>query len=109
MEHQWYFPNRNGGGGGTVIVEGTDYKTITIPVISSALSAECSINDIKEDAFGWSVQGVSKNNGIAEEIEIQPTLSFSQYSADKQTANFVLTWQTAFSGYILINYWNKNS
>lgn len=104
MDYSWYFPNRNGDGGGTVIVEGTDYNTITIPVLSSEYSTECSINDIDPTTFGYSVQAFSVENGTEEETRVQTLLNF-----ESLTAIFQFSWNTAFSGYININYWTKTS
>lgn len=106
MDYQWYFPD---SGGGTIIVEGTDYKTITIPVSSGMRTAECRITDIQESSFGWNKQAVAIINGVETEVEIGEVLEFETYSADSQTAYFQFSWQNAFTGYINVNYWVKNS
>lgn len=108
MDYPWYFPQKNGGGG-TIIVYGTDYKTITIPVTTVSTTTECNINDVEESTLGWSVQAIKKENGIAEEIEVEALVTFSPYGEDYQRAEFTISWNPAFNGYINVNYWNKNS
>lgn len=109
MEFGWYYPNSSGGGGGPVIVEGTDYKTITIPVTTSLTTTECNINDVQESTLGWSVQAIKKENGTAEEIDVEALVTFLPYGEDSQRAEFAISWNPAFKGYINVNYWNKNS
>lgn len=109
MDYPWYFPNSNSGsGGGTVIVEGTDYKTITIPITPDMLTAECRINDIEEDSFGWNKQAIAIVDDLETEVEVGEKLDFEPY-ADKQTAVFNFSWLNPFTGYINVNYWIKNN
>lgn len=109
MDKLWYFPESNSGsGGGTVIVEGTDYKTITIPITADMCTAECRINDIEEATFGWNKQAVAIIEGLEIEVEVGEKLDFEPY-ADKQSAVFNFSWLNAFTGYINVNYWVKNN
>lgn len=110
MDYQWYFPNSNSGsGGGTVIVEGTDYKTITIPITEDMRTAECRVNDIVESTFGWSIEAVAEVEGVETPITVGTDLTFMDYSDTTKSAYFKFVWQNSFKGYINVNYWVKNN
>ena len=101
MDYPWYFPPKNNGGGGTVIVE-ESFNTETIPVTTSNLTASANITDISEETFGYSVEAFEIVNGVESPVFVSPEVTFSN-----NTAIFSISWQTAFNGYININYWEK--
>lgn len=97
MDYPWYFPPNNGGGGG-----GTDYKTATLPVTTESLRATTSISDIDEETFAYNIEAFEVVNGVESPVFISPNVIFNN-----NTATFSISWQTAFNGYININYWEK--
>lgn len=102
MDSYWYYPNRNGGGG-TVIVEGSDFQTLTLPVTSSMRGTTASIM-ADEATFGYSVEAYEIINGAERPIEVTSSVLFRNGNAE-----FTISWETAFNGYININYWNKTN
>lgn len=99
MDYLWYFPPKNSGG--TDIVEGS-LKTETIPVTTSNLTASATITDISKETFGYNVDAFEVVNGVESPVFVTPEVTFSN-----NTAIVSISWQTAFNGYININYWEK--
>lgn len=102
MEYQWYYPNRNGGGG-TVIVEGSDYQTLTLPVNTSMRGTTASIM-ANEATFGYNVEAYEVVNGAEKPIEVTSSVLFLNGNAE-----FAISWEPPFNGYININYWTKTN
>lgn len=102
MDYPWYFPPKNNGGGGTVIVEGSDYQTLTLPVTSSMRGTTASIMG-EEATFGYNVEAYEIVNGVERPVEVTSSVIFRNGNAE-----FTISWETLFKGYININYWTKN-
>lgn len=100
MDSQWYL-GRNNGGGGTVIVEGSDYQTLTLPVTSSMRGTTASIM-ADEATFGYNIEAYEYVNGAESPVEITSSVKFRNGNAE-----FTISWETIFDGYININYWTK--
>jgi hypothetical protein len=103
MEFGWYYPNSSGGGGGTVIVEGSDYQTLTLPVTSSMRGTTASIM-ADEDSLGYNVEAYEYVNGAERPIEVTYSVLFLNGNAE-----FAISWEPPFKGYININYWTKTN
>lgn len=106
MDYQWYFKQASSGSG-TTVIEGTDYRTMTIPVTADMLSTECRITDIIQSNFSWDIDAIAIIDGVEKEVVISSEVSFADYSDTTQTAHFLFSWLTSFTGYININYWQK--
>lgn len=97
MDYHWYFPPNNGGGNNNNAI-----KTKTIQVTEDILTASATIIDISEETFRYSVEAFEVVNGVESPVFVSPEVTFSN-----NTAIFSISWQTAFNGYININYWEK--
>ena len=102
MDYQWYFPPKNNSGG-TVIVEGSDYQTLTLPVTSSMSSTTAAIMG-EESTFGYNVEAYEVVNGVERPVEVTSSVIFRNGNAE-----FTISWEATFNGYININYWTKTN
>lgn len=97
MEYNWYFPQNNGGGNNNNAM-----KTKTIQVTENFLFAEAELADIKKETFAYSVESFE----VSARIETPVTIS-TETIFDENKVFFYFNWETAFNGYININYWEK--
>lgn len=103
MDSFWYYPNKNSGGGGTVIIEGSDYQTLKLPVSSSISSTTASIMGEKS-TFCYNVEAYEVVNGVERPVEVTSSVIFRNGNAE-----FTISWNPAFNGYININHWTKTN
>ncbi len=95
MDYQWYLPQNSGGGNNNNAM-----KTKTIQVTEDILTTSAELADIQKETFAYSVEAFEVVNGVESPVFVSPEVTFSN-----NTAIFSISWQTAFNGYININYW----
>lgn len=97
MDYPWYFPPNNGGGNNNNAM-----KTKTIQVTEDILTTFAELADINKETFAYSVEAFE----VVLEAETPVTIS-TVTEFEENNAIFTFSWETAFNGYININYWEK--
>lgn len=97
MDYPWYFPPNNGGGNNNNAM-----KTKTIIVTEDILTTSAELADIQKETFAYTVEAFE----VVLEAETPVTITtVTEFEENK--AIFTFSWETAFNGYININYWEK--
>lgn len=97
MDYPWYFPPNNGGGNNNNAM-----KTKTIQVTEDILTTFAELADINKETFAYTVEAFEVVLEAETPVTITPVIEF-----EENNAIFTLSWETAFNGYININYWEK--
>jgi GTP:adenosylcobinamide-phosphate guanylyltransferase len=96
MDFPWYFPPHNSGEGGIAM------KTKRIEITEDILTVSADIENIEADTFAYFIESFK----VVENTEY-PTRVTPECNINNNVASFAFAWETAFNGYIDINYWKK--